>query len=206
MPSRATTPTWAGRSATGRLDAHQGHSDAWIFPRKVRSLPAGFAYRDLIVTMTVGVVLLSLLVQGITMAPLLRRPGLLAATEPGVGYDVARGRSKSRRPGSRRSRRWDAPSRRRLNSYGDCRSDMARGRTGQTARRVPVGSIDREAYHTLEDDVSPRIVRLERGGATIRPASLSSPTRRTRRRRPCRPIHSEVRPSSQELKPDARGG
>lgn len=85
VPSRATTPTWAGRSATGRLDAHQGHSDAWIFPRKVRSLPAGFAYRDLIVTMTVGVVLLSLLVQGITMAPLLRRPGLLAATEPGVG-------------------------------------------------------------------------------------------------------------------------
>ena len=43
------------------------------------SLDAGLAHRQLIVTMTTGVVLLSLLIQGLTMAPLLR---YLRLTEP----------------------------------------------------------------------------------------------------------------------------
>jgi monovalent cation:H+ antiporter, CPA1 family len=46
------------------------------------SLGAGLAHRNLVVTMTAGVVLLTLLVQGLTMAPLLRRLGLCAPWPP----------------------------------------------------------------------------------------------------------------------------
>lgn len=42
------------------------------------SLPSGFPHRDLLVAMTFGVVLLTILLQGLTMAPLLRRLGLTA--------------------------------------------------------------------------------------------------------------------------------
>jgi CPA1 family monovalent cation:H+ antiporter len=47
------------------------------------SLPADFAHRDLILHMTFGVVLLTLLVQGLTIKPLLRRIGLANALPPG---------------------------------------------------------------------------------------------------------------------------
>ncbi len=47
------------------------------------SLPADFSHRELILHMTFGVVLLTLLVQGLTVKPLLRRVGL-AATAPGA--------------------------------------------------------------------------------------------------------------------------
>ena len=40
------------------------------------SLPAYFSHRELILHMTFGVVLLTLLVQGLTIKPLLRRVGL----------------------------------------------------------------------------------------------------------------------------------
>ena len=42
------------------------------------ALGADLPHRDLVVTMTTGVVLLTLLVQGLTMAPLIRRLGLCA--------------------------------------------------------------------------------------------------------------------------------
>src|SRR5665811_675666 len=41
----------------------------------VLSLPKGFAHRDLLVSMTFGVVIISILVHGLTMSPLLRRLG-----------------------------------------------------------------------------------------------------------------------------------
>ena len=44
------------------------------------ALPAEFPRRELIVTMTFGVVLLSIVVQGMTAGPLLRRLGLADAT------------------------------------------------------------------------------------------------------------------------------
>jgi CPA1 family monovalent cation:H+ antiporter len=55
------------------------------------SLAADFPHRQIIVTMTVGVVLLSLLAQGTTMSPLLNRLGLIAPA-PGRDYDIARAR------------------------------------------------------------------------------------------------------------------
>ncbi len=55
------------------------------------SLPADFPNRALLVTATFGVVILSILVQGLTMGPLLRRLGLASGAAGRLGYEVARG-------------------------------------------------------------------------------------------------------------------
>jgi CPA1 family monovalent cation:H+ antiporter len=54
------------------------------------SLPATFAYRELLVTMTFGVVALSILGQGLTMAPLLRRLGVVRPRAARAAYERAR--------------------------------------------------------------------------------------------------------------------
>ena len=46
------------------------------------SLPRDFVDRELLIAMTFGVVLLSLFVQGLTVAPLLSRLGLKQSSEP----------------------------------------------------------------------------------------------------------------------------
>jgi CPA1 family monovalent cation:H+ antiporter len=61
----------------------------------VLSLAPGFPHRDLLVTLTFGVVVLSILVQGLTMGPLLRRLGIVQGSEALAAYDVARGRSQA---------------------------------------------------------------------------------------------------------------
>ncbi|MEJ2144076.1 MAG: Na+/H+ antiporter [Acidobacteriota bacterium] len=58
----------------------------------VLSLAPDFPYRDLLVTMTFGVVLLSILAQGLTMSPLLRRLGIVERSEERDAYELARGR------------------------------------------------------------------------------------------------------------------
>lgn len=59
------------------------------------ALPQSLPHRELIVTMTFGVVVLSILGQGLTMAPLLRRLGLVAAGTDRVRYEVLRGAQRS---------------------------------------------------------------------------------------------------------------
>ena len=56
------------------------------------SLPHELALRELIVNMVFGVVLLSILVQGLSMAPLARRLGLLGWREALTAYELARAR------------------------------------------------------------------------------------------------------------------
>lgn len=56
------------------------------------SLPPAFPHRELLVTMTFGVVVLSLLIQGLTMAPLLRRLGLVTSGAARADYEFSRGR------------------------------------------------------------------------------------------------------------------
>lgn len=53
-------------------------------------LPLTVSHRDLIITMTFGTVVLSILVQGLTMAPLLRRLGLVQARAARTRYEVER--------------------------------------------------------------------------------------------------------------------
>jgi len=58
----------------------------------VLSLPQDFAYRELILSMTFGVVFLTLIGQGMTMRPLLRRLGLVTGpTEEREAYEIYRG-------------------------------------------------------------------------------------------------------------------
>jgi CPA1 family monovalent cation:H+ antiporter len=56
----------------------------------VLSLPADFAHRELLVNMTFGVVLVSILVQGLTMAPVLRRLGVTGARHERLAYEAQR--------------------------------------------------------------------------------------------------------------------
>ncbi len=55
------------------------------------SLPADFANRDLMITTTFGVVVLSILVQGLSMGWVLRRLGLIESRADQAAYDLHRG-------------------------------------------------------------------------------------------------------------------
>jgi CPA1 family monovalent cation:H+ antiporter len=61
----------------------------------VLGLPHSFAHRPLLVTMTFGVVILSILGQGLTMTPLLRRLGIVRARAARTAYELARGRAQA---------------------------------------------------------------------------------------------------------------
>lgn len=54
-------------------------------------LPPSFPHRDLLVAMTFGVVILSILLQGLSMAPLLRRLGMVSLQETLASYEHTRG-------------------------------------------------------------------------------------------------------------------
>ena len=58
----------------------------------VLSLPAAFPHRDLLVSMTFGVVILSILVHGLTMSPLLRWLGIVQGQGDRVAYEFTRGK------------------------------------------------------------------------------------------------------------------
>jgi CPA1 family monovalent cation:H+ antiporter len=78
-------PTWSAVLAWGGL---RGALSMVL----ALGLPPSFPHRDLLVTMTFGVVVLSLLIQGLTMAPLLRRLGVVARREARADYERSRGR------------------------------------------------------------------------------------------------------------------
>ena len=58
----------------------------------VLSLPKDFSHRDLLVTMTFGVVLISILVHGMTVSPLLRWLGIVQGRTQRGAYEFARGK------------------------------------------------------------------------------------------------------------------
>lgn len=58
----------------------------------VLALPAAFAHRQFLVNTVFGVVLVSILLQGLTIGPLLRRLQLIKPTDDRVSYERARGR------------------------------------------------------------------------------------------------------------------
>jgi Na+:H+ antiporter len=58
----------------------------------VLSLPSDFPHRQLLITMTFGVIILSILVHGLTMAPLLRWLGIVRGQAARAEYDFSRGR------------------------------------------------------------------------------------------------------------------
>jgi CPA1 family monovalent cation:H+ antiporter len=58
----------------------------------VLSLPESFPYRELLVSMTFGVVILSILIHGLTISPLLRWLGIVVPQSDRKEYELARGR------------------------------------------------------------------------------------------------------------------
>lgn len=58
----------------------------------VLSLPKDFAHRDVLVTMTFGVVMISILVHGMTISPVLRWLGIVKGTERNESYELSRGK------------------------------------------------------------------------------------------------------------------
>ena len=58
----------------------------------VLSLPKDFPHRELLVSMTFGVVLLSILVHGLTMSPLLRWLGVVSGHQEHAAYELTRGK------------------------------------------------------------------------------------------------------------------
>ena len=63
----------------------------------VLSLSEDFPHRDLLVSMTFGVVLLSILVHGLTMSPLLRWLGIVAGHQERAAYELTRGKLQAAR-------------------------------------------------------------------------------------------------------------
>ena len=57
----------------------------------VLSLPEAFEHRDFLITVTYGVVLISILLQGLTMGPLLNAMGIIPGKQGHVAYEMARG-------------------------------------------------------------------------------------------------------------------
>jgi CPA1 family monovalent cation:H+ antiporter len=55
------------------------------------ALPPALAQRDLLITVTFGVVLLSIMVQGLTMKPLLQRLGVVRGRQARMTYQIRRG-------------------------------------------------------------------------------------------------------------------
>ena len=63
----------------------------------VLSLPVVFPHRELLVSMTFGVVILSILVHGLTMSPLLRWLGIVRWHQERAAYELTRGRLQAAR-------------------------------------------------------------------------------------------------------------
>jgi CPA1 family monovalent cation:H+ antiporter len=61
----------------------------------VLGLPAGFPHRELLITMTFGVVILSILVQGLTMSGLLRRLKIIGVKGDREEYEALRGKVRA---------------------------------------------------------------------------------------------------------------
>ena len=58
----------------------------------VLSLPKDFPHRELLVSMTFGVIIISILVHGLTISPLLRRLGITRGHQERAAYELTRGK------------------------------------------------------------------------------------------------------------------
>jgi CPA1 family monovalent cation:H+ antiporter len=61
----------------------------------VLSLPQDFLHRDLLISITFGVVIISILLQGLTISPLLHWLGLATAANKRIEMEVERGRIRA---------------------------------------------------------------------------------------------------------------
>ena len=158
------------------------------------SLPPGFAYRQLIVSMTFGVALLSILVHGATMSPVLRWLGIVGAETDRTDYEIRSGRVQAAAAALDRMSRMYVAAPEILDSlreeYGELiqsaeqepsklgvrrqqfyTHDVYRIRRLLAAERDQVmqalqqGAIGRQSQQQLLADIDARLLNLESGSA-----------------------------------------
>lgn len=92
----------------------------------VLGLAPEFPHRELLITMTFGVVILSILIQGLSMAPLLRRLSLVGAREEQQEHEVLRSRVRAARAVLAEVDRWTKDGSVRDEVAADLRADYER--------------------------------------------------------------------------------
>lgn len=125
------------------------------------ALPFDFPHREQLVTMTVGVVLLSLVVQGMTMAPLLRRLGIIFDQPEQLAYGEVRTRLQLAQAGINAVEVMElerSVSRDLLHTLRDSYAQQFRDAEGEMARLLK----GNEALQRLEaDHVERRMINIE---------------------------------------------
>jgi len=153
----------------------------------VLTLPRDFAYRDLLISMTFGVVVISILVHGLTMPWLVRRLGLARGSEARAAYDIARVRLQSARAALEEIDRMAKVYFTKPDLLASLRSEYGQMVNRNTKEEVYVeelrwarrrlllvekseiinafhhGIIDRSAYEKLLADIDARILGVESG-------------------------------------------
>jgi len=119
------------------------------------SLPASLPRRDLLLTLTFGVVLFTLVAQGLTIRPVLRWRGLVTAEAPGHGLELALGRLRTVEAAARevaalrRLDALDAGTARRLADDYARRRHALRARLDATYHGEGAGALERVALRHL---------------------------------------------------------
>jgi monovalent cation:H+ antiporter, CPA1 family len=120
----------------------------------VLALPPSFVHRELLVTLTFGVVVLSILVQGLTMAPLLRWLGLARGRADRVKYE--------RRIGELRGARAGLEALDRAERTGTIHSDIIQGLRDESRGRITALEQEMREAHVeqgelrLEEEIAAR--------------------------------------------------
>lgn len=109
------------------------------------SLAPEFPHRDLLVTMTFGVVILSILIHGLSMSWLLRRLGLTGASEEHLAHEVLRGRVRSARAVLAELERWIGD--------GSVRKDLASDLRAEYEQRIDAAEEEIRGLHTRAADL-----------------------------------------------------
>jgi CPA1 family monovalent cation:H+ antiporter len=125
----------------------------------VLSLPKDFPHRDLLVTMTFGVVMISILVNGVTVSPLLRWLGIVKQREHQEAYQLARGKLQAANAALEELNRMSYVH----FSGGDVRSQLKQEyqkRIEQENARIAELELDREAVATEESQWAKRHLLL----------------------------------------------
>lgn len=115
----------------------------------VLGLPPEFAHRDIVIAVTFGVVVLSILVQGLTMSPLLRRLGLVSASESRARHDRVRGGVFAARAALAEIERLE-----RQRGYPETVLQQLRRSYEERLREAEAAhaALELEAAHVLEED------------------------------------------------------
>ncbi|MEO7093482.1 MAG: cation:proton antiporter, partial [Polyangiales bacterium] len=130
----------------------------------VLGLPASTPHRELLVTMTFGVVILSIFLQGVTMSTLLRRFGLLGADRP-QEYEMLRARLRLSHAALTEIARIEGES-----SHADdvVASVRAHYREALSSNEARIGSVREESMRAQEEAL------VRRRAVTAQKAALLS--------------------------------